>query len=81
MATELGILTCLMIFAASTWIPYVIGITSDPSKEDAFERPDTRREVDISLGHDRAAANGPDGDQASISKQPSVTRHDAMFPA
>ena len=39
MATELGILTCLMIFAASMWIPYVIGITSDPSKEDAFERP------------------------------------------
>ena len=29
--TELGILTCLMILAASLWIPYVVGIATDPS--------------------------------------------------
>ena len=39
MATELGILTCLMILAASMWIPYVVGIVTDPSKEDAFYTP------------------------------------------
>ncbi|WP_238475612.1 MAPEG family protein [Rhodophyticola sp. CCM32] len=39
--TELGILTCLMIFAASMWIPYVIGISSDPAEEDAFDTPAT----------------------------------------
>ncbi|SPJ27546.1 MAPEG family protein [Falsiruegeria mediterranea] len=39
MSTELGILTCLMILAASMWIPYVVGISSDPSKEDAFDSP------------------------------------------
>ncbi|NKB26461.1 MAG: MAPEG family protein [Rhodobacteraceae bacterium] len=39
MATELGILTCLMIFAGSMWIPYVVGIATDPSKEDAFHTP------------------------------------------
>ena len=37
--TELGVLTCLMIFAASMWIPYVVGIATDPSKEEAFARP------------------------------------------
>lgn len=37
--TELGILACLMILAASMWIPYVVGIATDPSKEDAFDRP------------------------------------------
>ena len=37
--TELGVLTCLMILAASMWIPYVVGIVTDPSKEEAFERP------------------------------------------
>ena len=36
-ATELGVLTCLMILAASMWIPYVVGIATDPSKEEAFE--------------------------------------------
>ncbi|RMA40986.1 MAPEG family protein [Rhodophyticola porphyridii] len=39
--TELGILTCLMILAASLWIPYVVGISSDPSEEEAFARPAT----------------------------------------
>jgi uncharacterized MAPEG superfamily protein len=39
--TELGILACLMILAASMWIPYVIGISSDPSEEDAFDTPAT----------------------------------------
>ena len=37
--TELGVLTCLMILAASMWIPYVVGIVTDPSNEEAFERP------------------------------------------
>jgi len=37
--TELGILTCLMILTASMWIPYVIGIATDPSKEEAFHTP------------------------------------------
>ncbi|MCU9837839.1 MAPEG family protein [Ruegeria sp. WL0004] len=37
--TELGILTCLMILAASLWIPYVVGIATDPSHEEAFARP------------------------------------------
>ncbi len=37
--TELGVLTCLMLFAASMWMPYVIGLAADPSGEDAFGRP------------------------------------------
>jgi len=37
--TEMGILTCLMLLAASMWIPYVMGISSDPSQEDAFHSP------------------------------------------
>ena len=37
--TELGILTCLMILAASLWIPYIIGVTSDPADPDNFTRP------------------------------------------
>jgi len=37
--TELGILTCLMILAASLWIPYIVGVTSDPSDPDPFSRP------------------------------------------
>lgn len=37
--TEMGVLTCLMILAGSLWIPYVIGIATDPSGEEAFIRP------------------------------------------
>ncbi len=37
--TELGILTCLMILAASLWIPYIVGVTSDPADPDNFTRP------------------------------------------
>ncbi len=43
--TELGILTCLMLFAASMWIPYVVGIVKDPSGEDAFDRPADMRNL------------------------------------
>ena len=37
--TELGVLTCLMILAASLWIPYIVGVTSDPADPDNFTRP------------------------------------------
>ena len=37
--TELGILACLAIFAAFLWVPYIVGISNDPSKEDAFDTP------------------------------------------
>ncbi|SHG96056.1 MAPEG family protein [Marivita hallyeonensis] len=39
--TELGILTCLMILAASLWIPYIVGVNKYevPGAEDPFVRP------------------------------------------
>ena len=37
--TELGVLTCLMIFAATLWLPFVIGISTDPDDPDNFTRP------------------------------------------
>ncbi|WP_377512624.1 MAPEG family protein [Octadecabacter sp. R77987] len=37
--TELGILACLMILAASLWIPYIVGSSSDPGATDGFGRP------------------------------------------
>ena len=37
--TELGILACLAVFAAFMWVPYVVGISTDPSEEDAFDTP------------------------------------------
>ncbi|MEO0344098.1 MAG: MAPEG family protein [Pseudomonadota bacterium] len=37
--TELGILTCLMILAASLWIPFIIGISSEDGEPDNFVRP------------------------------------------
>jgi uncharacterized MAPEG superfamily protein len=40
--TELGILTCLSLFAASLWIPYIVGVTRQPevdSAPDTFIRP------------------------------------------
>lgn len=36
---ELGILTCLAILAASLWIPYIIGVNTEPAQEGSFERP------------------------------------------
>jgi uncharacterized MAPEG superfamily protein len=40
--TELGVLTCLALFAATLWIPYIIGVTRQPGVEgapDTFLRP------------------------------------------
>lgn len=37
--TELGIVFCLSILAASLWIPYIIGVTTDPAEADNFTRP------------------------------------------
>ncbi|MBU2992825.1 MAPEG family protein [Octadecabacter sp. 1_MG-2023] len=37
--TELGILTCLMILAASLWIPFIVGSNNDEGAVDGFTRP------------------------------------------
>lgn len=37
--TELGVLTCLMILAASLWIPYIIGVNTNEVEGDGFARP------------------------------------------
>ncbi len=40
--TELGVLTCLSLFAASLWIPYIVGVTRQPDVADGpddFHRP------------------------------------------
>jgi len=37
--TELGILACLAVLAAFMWVPYIVGISGDPSQEDAFDTP------------------------------------------
>jgi uncharacterized MAPEG superfamily protein len=37
--TELGILTCLAILAASLWIPFIAGSSNDPAATDGFNRP------------------------------------------
>ena len=37
--TELLVLAALMILAASMWIPYIIGVTSDPTDTTDFTRP------------------------------------------
>jgi len=31
--TELGILTCLALFAASMWIPFIVGVVRQPDVE------------------------------------------------
>lgn len=37
---EIGILTCLMILAASLWIPYIVGVNKYAvAASDPFERP------------------------------------------
>ncbi len=38
--TELGILTCLMILAASLWIPYIIGVNTVPEGSLPDDAPD-----------------------------------------
>ena len=37
--TELGVLTCLMILAASLWIPFIVRSGSDAGDVDGFDRP------------------------------------------
>ncbi len=37
--TALGVLTCLMILAASLWIPFIVGSGSDAGAVDGFDRP------------------------------------------
>lgn len=40
--TELGILTCLALFAATLWVPYIVGVVRQPEVEgapDNFLRP------------------------------------------
>jgi uncharacterized MAPEG superfamily protein len=37
--TELGVLTCLMILAASLWIPFIIRSGSNAGTVDGFDRP------------------------------------------
>ena len=37
--TELGIVACLAVLAASLWIPYIVGVSNDPSEPDNFSRP------------------------------------------
>lgn len=38
--TELGILTCLAIFAASLWIPYIVGVNTAPAGSLPKDAPD-----------------------------------------
>ncbi|AXI47429.1 MAPEG family protein [Sulfitobacter sp. SK012] len=37
--TELGVLTCLALLAASLWIPYIVGVNSETAAGDTFQRP------------------------------------------
>lgn len=37
--TELAVLAWLAILAASLWIPYIIGVNTDPAPPDNFTRP------------------------------------------
>lgn len=39
MRIELTVLIWLMLLAASMWIPYIVGVNTDPVKRDAFTRP------------------------------------------
>ena len=38
--TELGILTCLMVFAASMWIPYIVSVNTAPDGSLPANAPD-----------------------------------------
>ncbi len=37
--TELGIVTCLMLLAATLWIPYIYGLSTDPAQPEGFTHP------------------------------------------
>ena len=40
--TEMGVLLCLMLLAASLWIPYIVGVNKHaPPERDSFQRPAT----------------------------------------
>ena len=39
LTTELGILACLSVLAASLWIPYIIGVNTEAAAADPFARP------------------------------------------
>ncbi|WP_299403025.1 MAPEG family protein [uncultured Roseobacter sp.] len=39
LSTEMGILIMLCILAASLWIPYIVGVNTDPAPIDNFTRP------------------------------------------
>ena len=45
--TELGVLTCLTIFAASMWIPYIVGVNKEPARDgpDPFVRPPSQADM------------------------------------
>lgn len=46
--TELGILTCLSILAASMWIPYIVGVNTEPVRDgapDPFFRPPSQADM------------------------------------
>lgn len=46
--TELGILTCLTILAATLWIPYIVGVNTEPEREGApnpFVRPPSQADM------------------------------------
>ena len=38
--TELGVLTCLMVLAASLWIPYIYGAATAPENSLPEDAPD-----------------------------------------
>lgn len=46
--TELGVLTCLAVFAASLWIPFIVGVVRYEMPEDApdsFVRPNNLNDL------------------------------------
>ena len=56
--TELGILTCLCILAASLWVPYIIGVNTAPDGSRPNDAPDGFVHVADPRLH-RAGCNGP----------------------
>ncbi|NNE54021.1 MAG: MAPEG family protein [Sulfitobacter sp.] len=46
--TELAVLTCLALLAATLWVPYIVGVTRQPSADgsaDTFVRPGDLRDL------------------------------------
>ncbi|MEM9582419.1 MAG: MAPEG family protein [Pseudomonadota bacterium] len=46
--TELAVLTCLTILAASLWIPYIVGVNTEPKRAgalDPFHRPPSQADM------------------------------------